>query len=169
MLKKRRVVSSYENTIKKHEGHDLGLSSRLPIFPTLNAPLRIRISYVRHDASLLRARALRHNRISKTRCAPPCRPLRLTWALFTPGQTGNSISTNYHSFRKKDKCKREPNRCRRHYLKLHTFRDVTFRKRKIYKRVYALSCSFDLPWRGRFFFIDHRFIVGELVRKERLS
>lgn len=78
------------------------------------------------------------------------RPLRLTWALFTPGQTGNSISTNYHSFCKKDKCKREPNRCGRHYLKLHT-RDVTG-KRKIYKRVYALSCTFDLPWRGRFFF-----------------
>lgn len=37
------------------------------------------------------------------------RPLRLTSALFTPGQLGNSISTNYHSFRKKDKRERESN------------------------------------------------------------
>lgn len=109
-LEKRRLFLLCKNTIKKGEAS----GSRLTIFPSLNAPLRIRISYVRHDARLLRARALRHNRISKTRCAPLCRPLRLTSALFTPGQTGNSISTNYHSFRKKDKCKREPNRCGRH-------------------------------------------------------
>lgn len=110
---KRGDCSSSVKT-RSRKGRHLDLGSALTIFPSLNAPLRIRISYVRHDARLLRARALRHNRISKTRCAPLCRPLRLTSALFTPGQTGNSISTNYHSFRKKDKCKREPNRCGRH-------------------------------------------------------
>lgn len=91
--------------------HDLSASFFCPL--GTRGALTIRISYVRHDAELLRARALRHNRISKTRCAPLCRPLRLTSALFTPGRPGNSISTNYHSFRKKDKCKREPNQCGR--------------------------------------------------------
>lgn len=110
------------------------------------------------------ARALRHNRISKTRCAPLCRPLRLTWALFTPGQTGNSISTNYHSFRKKDKCKRDPNRRCRHHLQVHApWRNAENIRESCLIIIFLAPSIF----RGRFLFI--RFIVDQLVEKNEES
>lgn len=75
------------------------------------APLA-RITYVWHGAGIFAH--VQHviikfwKRVAQL-TLPYNRPLRLTLPLFTPDQLGNSISSNYHSFRKKDKCVREPN------------------------------------------------------------
>lgn len=78
---------------------------------SIRAPLA-RIIYVRHGAGIF-AHVQQHVIIKFWKRAAQrtavYRPPRLTSALFTPDRLGNSISSNYHSFRKKDKCVREPN------------------------------------------------------------
>lgn len=100
-------------------------------FPGLKRTFTIRIVHEQRDAVVLCARAVRRNRISKTRCAPLCCVLSVAanFGAFHVGpQPGNSISTNYHSFPKKDKCKRESNTALRRFdllSSLHPWRNAS--------------------------------------------